>query len=237
MANNFWTENFKWFLILGVVILAFLMWKGCGNDKEEKALADLARLQIEKDSVMKEKTKIVNQYNNDVLQLASERDSVQLIADYRLNQLKTVKPHVIKIAGEIITKMDSAKCLELAKIQEDLLWLIDDYANQQTLTQMYTDSVEIGLRGIIVAKDDQIAVLEKTLDFATNQVIPAIKKRTEVYVGGDVIGNRTTVFSGYGANINLLSKKGQMYSVGASWINGEAFYSAGVKVRLSFKKH
>lgn len=235
--KQFLTVNFKWFIIAGIAIALLLMWKGCGNDKELKALAELERLQHEKDSVLVEKNAVINIYNRDVLRLTVERDSIELISDYRLKQLGSIKPRVIKLAGDIITKMDSAQCLELAKMQENLLWLIDDYSNQQVLTQIATDSIEAGLRGIIVAKDQQIEVLTKTLDFAVNKVIPVIKPKGAFYAGGGVIGNKTTVFNGYSAGVVYTDKKGGMYGADIMWVNGEQQLQVSYKRRLSFKKH
>lgn len=231
------SNTFKWILLITGAIVAIAIWRGCGNEKSTDVLEKLTILQKEKDSiyiVSNSRISILAQENE---RLRTERDTARNLADARLREIKRFKPTVIRLAGEVITHTDSAKCDSLARyvIQADEM-LADMLALMLNATA-YGDSIEAVLSAQLDEFKLKLQACDRALNYAVNTVIPVLKPRGELYIGGDIIGNRSTLFSGYGANLNWLTTKGKMYTVGSEWINGEQYYKAGVKLRLSLRKH
>jgi len=222
-------------LIGGVIVFALI--RGCGRGEKTVTLAQFDALVANRDSIAaasNSRISILAQGND---RLRAEKDSALREAAQAKVALSKVRPTVIRLAGQIITKMDSVKCDSLARLQADLLWLIEDYGNSLTFAIIKADSIEYAKNEEIDEYKKQLAACNKALDFAVSDVIPVLKPRGQLFLGGDIIGNRATIFSGYGADLSWLNKTGQIYSVGSAWINGEQYYRAGAKFRLSFRKH
>src|ERR1044072_3239407 len=65
---------------------------------------------------------------------------------------------------------------------------------------------------------------------------PAAKKRSQVYGGVNLIGNKTYFLDGGQANLTLLTKRNTMFEVNASLIHGNFYFGGGTKFLLSFQR-
>lgn len=62
-------------------------------------------------------------------------------------------------------------------------------------------------------------------------------KKTQLYVGGSMLGNPQELAAGFNVNLSLKTKKDKIIEVGYSQLfSGQAFYSLGFKQKISFRK-
>lgn len=71
----------------------------------------------------------------------------------------------------------------------------------------------------------------------TDFKVPVITQgqRTQLYLGVMAQGNPLTPISGFGPSLMLKTKQDKIFEVGALYGNGQIFYQAGIKFKISFK--
>ena len=92
---------------------------------------------------------------------------------------------------------------------------------------------------IITVKGMQINTLKSTVQFMQDKLdasMKDVKQRNQVFIGGEIVGNKQLLITGAGVNLSLLNKTGQMFEIKAININSNMYYGIGAKFRLSFRK-
>lgn len=240
------TELLKQFrqviITVAVLILIFLLWRGCGkkgNEEADKLKARIDTLLIDNEAAKKESFRwaiVVNELRDSADVYRTQRDEFW-------TALVTSKNKYARLAGKVIgakilhdTLSYITNCDSLAEMRDALLWEIDQYNMYVNQLQTASDSTILYKDSIIWLLHEQNNSLTKGLEYAS-RVIPKIKIRNEVYAGIDGYGNEQNIFGGYIGKVGLLTKKGQFYNVGIGMINKDKYYSIGFLSRISFRKH
>lgn len=250
--KQFLTFNFRYILLaVGIIITIILLKNGCGSGPVGQKEAKVDSTWIKKyDSLQVHST-------------ASEQEKGKLekylyAAVANMNSLKAENQELkSKLTQAIAKNTATAKKVILSKENKDTASYVsgcDDLAKHSVELEQLIFSMDsscsaieenyqyrLGIKdSIIHYLNIDIRNLKSILDYG-NQVItkpsPLLAPRTTLFLGASVIGNKTTIFSGYGADLSLLNKKGMIYHVGTKWINGAQFFEGGFQFRLSFNKH
>jgi hypothetical protein len=240
------TELLKQFrqviITVAVLILIFLLWRGCGkkeNKEADKLQAIIDTLQINEIAMAIDTARFSNRVKELSTDLYFTKDSLRVANERIKNLLSKGAKAVIRyrdarIIGDTAAALDD--CDTMASTIVNLRFLYDDAATYAGLVELERDS-------ILIYKDSVIYVLKKQNKKLVEGIgivekkLPTFKRRTEFYAGPSAIGSKETIFDGYGGGIGLLTKKGQLWEADALIINGKTYYQLGGKFRLSFRKH
>lgn len=251
---NFFNKNnttINLLIILGILFLFFMIYKGCKNDNIEYNSYQL-KLEEAK-NIIKENKEKIKSYEIEIDSLKNKEKITYSRLDSSLEKIETYDRQLIfskkkiddlanKIKNYPITQTPTDKekdcdslVLEIEKREISLENIINEYSET---VQQY--DYMISLKDSIIFKQEiVIKNLKTTVDYIQDNVLDLpkdVKRRNQVFVGGDLYGNPVKIFSGYGGNISLLNKKGQIYEIKVATIENKAYYGAGLKFRLSFKK-
>lgn len=240
---SFINSNFKWIAGLAIVIILFMWWKGCGNksvdqpkdfkkqldslnlllaESRKRAAASDKNVVLYKDSFYNAKGLIVV-LSNDVS--VTRRQMVELA-----KKVKQSRP-------DVPTTDYSQACDSLAELTDTLSRQLQCVRDQATAYSRYADSLQVALNKRIKELQIQVDACTGTLNYAATDVIPAVRRRLELYAGGSLIGSQQKPLSGIEATISLLTRRGQIWQVGSVWLGGQQYFKAGANFRLSFRKH
>ena len=232
---------------IGVLLLILMLIKGCkDSNKYVDQLKDLSSKYDSTMALQKASDKRVDSLKTmdslNILHIAY----LNTVIDSQEVQLKQKSQSSKGLAGSILAHgkkpVDSSykkSCDSLANLVLFMTMDIEDYRkNVKELIRNY-DTAITNRDMVITEKDKQIADLKKLADTyyaKVNQAIPKIERHNELYLGGDIIGNKSDILHGFGVSGALVNTKGGMYNVGAYKINNDMFYSVGMKFRLSLRK-
>lgn len=237
-------REFKYILMsLVILLLFFMLWKGCG-DKGQKTSTDLDAV---RDSLKAAQTEIANlqvQYNK------VDASNQQLAKDTAANgvKLRQAETALINIQKRYISKRadikipsyipDTTKYMELLAISDSMLQAGEDYRVWSIGAITKRDSMLIGKDSAIVNLMQQLAACQNALGYVDTK-IPEIKKeakpRNQLYVGVMAFGNQKAYIKGWGPSAALVTKSGQIFEGGIILLDKQQFYSVGAKFRLSLK--
>ena len=102
-----------------------------------------------------------------------------------------------------------------------------------------SDTASANSKKIILEQEKKIFSLNKALQecvLGVKNEIPKLKDRNQLFIGGDILGNKSDILSGYGISAALMNKHGMIYNVGVLNVKNTQYYSGGIKFRLSFRK-
>ncbi len=238
-------------IVLGILILIFMLLKGCKDDNkvynEYKAKIDSAASLIrETNQLIAEKdARIEELQEQDSINLANLDESLVLLnetTDDLSASRKKVNALIAKInrvqPGDVVVNRDE-ECDSLVALVVNQDKYIQDYENQVNKTFDDFDSVIEGKDSIIKVREEEVFKLKSTVEYIQDNILklpPELKRRNQVFLGAELLGNKTQLLDGYGANISLLNKKGQMFEAKILSVHNAAYYGVGVKMRLSVKK-
>lgn len=241
--KEFLVKNFKWLVIAGIVILLFMMWKGCGNKKTE-LIKDYKR---EYDSVVKilnageveyenaVKTSMYWQDRNDSLE--TELLKANSVIDYEQDRVNDLVREVNRISKQQLPENPLKKpCDSLADFADRLRKSSEDFEQQCFAALLSRDSTEISLRNEISILSKNYEICRKTLDYGAKEVLPRLKPKPQLFLSIGLLGTQQTPFNGYSVNLELITPKGAGYSVGSVWVGGQQVYQVEYKRRLSLRK-
>jgi hypothetical protein len=239
-----WAKEARNWIVLVLFILVLLMlWKGCGSKSVDEGKAykqrlDSLQLQLNiSDQKISELTLIAMQYEDTL----KERDKA--IALY-IDRLRYTSGQLVQLSARVKTIVPTVPVSDLSESCDSLADVAiksneeKDYINSQYLGyRQYAGELLLTKDKIIKELQDQGKKKSDFIDTTTRKTIPSIKRRLEFYAGADLMGHQEKPFGGYRVNLSMLNRRGQIYEIGAGSIFGNQFYSAGFKMRLSFKKH
>lgn len=169
--------------------------------------------------------------------IETELYKAESVIDYREKEIMRLTKTGDKISKEQPKENPLKNAYDsLSQAAKLLLDDINTFADETYRLNIANDSLRKYMADQLRIKDELYDACRKALDYGAKEVLPQLKPRISFYIGGSVIGNKQTIFSGYGADLSMLTKKGTMYSAGSKWVNGIQYFEGGVKFRLSFRK-
>lgn len=191
-------------------------------------------------------TKAEDAYHN---QLTRENDL--LTANKQINELsvayaevrsKLDKPHIMGLQAadttwytvppEYVTICDS-----LDVKAKDLTFKNSLYVAANKNLQQLVVSAQQSYDKQLQVKTDFTNFLQKQLDSCHTSLAAKIpERRTQVYAGINLVGNKTYFIDGGQARIMLLTKRNTMFEANAGLIHGEIYYGVGTAFLLSFRR-
>lgn len=241
---NYNIDIVKILQFLGIIVLLFLLIRGC---KTNKSSIDRLNSIVKKyDSVLlenKKSDKIIDslQANNDYIY--KKNDSLKVLLSVRKETIKVYRTKIVKLAdSSLFASSDSLRKL----YSDSLAYSVKDRDSDLVYYQNLVDSIMISSdsaiensKKIILEQKKQIFALNKSLQecvLGIKKEIPKLKDRNQLFIGGDVLGNKNDILSGYGISAALMNKHGMIYNVGVLNVKNTQYYSSGIKFRLSFRK-
>jgi hypothetical protein len=121
-------------------------------------------------------------------------------------------------------------------------------ADQQTVrTNLYiksNDSLKLKLTDQETAYKNKLATQTRFNAALRNQLDSCqlavknnpFKKRSQLYAGIDLLGNKTYLIDGGQVNLTLLTKRNTMFAVTGALIHGQVYGGVGTKFLISFRK-
>jgi len=234
-------------IIIGIVVMILLI-NGCGKEsKESVEVGDSTVYWKQQYAIVKSDNVAYDNANqlltNALLDKQLEIDSIYLLKEESDRKLNDAINSNVRIAGKVVIAKENKdtasykeSCDSLTRYAGYIKSLYDATTKENSALKNEVNLLSRIKDSLISSRKKQTEELKQTVDLA-NTIIPKQSRRTELYVGGSVIGNKTTIFSGYAANVSMVNKSGQIYDGSVMWVNGQQFFQVGAKWRLSFRKH
>lgn len=175
----------------------------------------------------------------------TETTKDSIVYRYLKDTAATIKPSPVAIHKHEKLVTPSGEPLYL--ISADSARIIDDYFD----TKQYQNTYTFDFGTVVV--DNSISenaiqfqqvipnftIPEKTTTITKTVTATETKevevKRTQLYFGADIIGNKQYPFNGVDASLALKTKKDMMYEIGALKLNNMPLnYRVGIKVKIHF---
>ena len=153
------------------------------------------------------------------------------------------QPYAVYLRGERITNFDTLYLPEVVTDSTCLAYyeVLKDYFSRHYL---YTDTVR-NQYGYVAINDtitqNKIAGRGTSMNFTIPEITKTITltqpKRNQVYIGANLLGNKSDVLKGYNVNLSLKTKQDRMIEVGYNKLfKSDHYYSIGLKWKISLTK-
>ncbi len=195
------------------------------KEQKEKVVADSVASKKFTDSIaliIKQKDKEAEMWHNEWKASEGryndlEKGTVDLITQEVPDTCKAMQEkynqQFVKLSKE--SKQKDISCENTINAQKNLI-------NQQIVVIRKGEKDAIGLRASLDTAFEQQRKLTKT--------VSSLKPKNSIYIGVTALGNENKFVQGYGVNLGLRNKKGNMYEAGALQIGSTISYT------ISFKK-
>lgn len=238
-------------IVFGILVLVFMLYKGCKNDNSEY---DLYKSKLEQaKNTIKENQEKIKSYEIEIDSLKNKEkyaydkldSSLEKIEVYD-KQLSSSKKKIDDLTNRIKNYPIPENPTDKEKDCDSLITEIEKReVSLENIINSYSETIQeydyiVSLKDSIIHNQGIIIKnLKTTVQYIEDNFLDLpkdLKRRNQVFVGGDLYGNPTKILSGYGGNLSLLNKRGQIYEIKIATIENKTYYGAGLKFRLSFKK-
>lgn len=241
---NYNVDIVKILQFLGIVVLLFLLVRGCKTNNS--SIDKLNSIVKKYDSVLAENKKsdiIIDSLQADNDSIDKKNDSLKVLLNTKKETLKVYRTKIVKLAdSSLFASSDSLRKVYSDSLANSVKSRDSDFVYYQNLVDSIifsSDTASVNSKKIILEQEKKIFALNKALQecvLGVQKEIPKLKDRNQLFIGGDVLGNKSEILSGYGISAALMNKHGMIYNVGVLNVKNTQYYSGGIKFRLSFRK-